>query len=95
MTKDESYFIVKLYGIEQGWSRSTPKVLEKPKPFVGYISGTDWGYSASSERMWAHKFNHIPKVNTKDIGPWYYKISKYEVIEVKRTVQEIETVING
>ncbi len=95
ITKDESYYIVKVYGTEQSWSRSNPKVLEEPKPFTGYISSVDWAFQASKERSWAHRFKKLPpKIETKTIGPWWYTINKVEVIKVRREVREMDQIVS-
>jgi hypothetical protein len=93
VTKDESYWIVRVFGTEQGWSRSNPKVLEKPRPFVGYISSTDWAYQASRERQWAHKFTTRPgAIDPTTVGPWWYKCTRLEIIKVRRIVEETEEI---
>lgn len=92
MIKDESYWIVKCYGTEQGWSSYNLRILEKPKEFVGYISSIDWGPQASRERLFAHHFFYKPTILPEDIGPWYYRINRVGIIKVTRKVEEFEEV---
>lgn len=87
---DESYWIVKVIGKEQGWSDIDIRKLEKPKDFIGYISSTDWTYQASPNRRSAYKFKTKPIIDPKSIGPWWYKITKCQYIQIKRTVTEEE-----
>lgn len=95
----KTYYIVKCHGFEQGWDRSNPGVLEKPKPFEGYISDIDWAYGASPQRGWAHKFSAPPKIGRKEkgfyaIGPWWYNIERTEVIKVTETLETTEEIVS-
>jgi len=94
VTKDEFYWIVRVFGTEQGWSESNPEVLEAPKPFVGYISSTDWGaYQASGERQWAHRFTTKPTdIDPTKVGPWWYKCNRLEIIKVRHIIEEMEEI---
>ncbi len=96
MKTTETYWIVRCVGTERNSSRSDPNVLTEPKPFVGYISGIDWGYSADADRAYAHRFTKPPTfVGVPRIGPGSLTIDRVEFFQVTRTIVESEEFIGA
>jgi len=85
-----TYYILEVAGTYQRWADYPAKVLTKPRPFTGYVSGIDWGISISEDDglMKPHRFDKMYEVtNYKHWGPWWFTPTSHKWIEVTVATQ--------